>query len=225
MRKKKTTEEQEEHVSKWILFKYSYKTNPGFKALVKLCGYFIFFIVIISVASFGSVNHDFDKNTNRTTEPVINEKNYHEMLDDFRITKDNIKYTITLDEEKFLITSNITSTEINGIFETKEGTTKFAIKDNQVYEIRLDEYIPSPELFSSFNIKYINPVSLIDIISDNKATKMLENDTILYNYDIENAHITVTTQDSMIKKIIIDDIVKYEIVVEKKEAWKSLLMH
>ena len=219
MKKEQESEQTEEKVSKWSLIKYNYQNNPPFKALIKLLGYFVFFIVIISVVAIGNDSvQDSKPQYKESTTNKINEKNYHDMLEDLRTTTKSINYEITIGDNKYLLTENITDSEVTGLLENKDNIIKFSIKDNIIYEIKLNEYIPNSEIFANFNGTYINIISLIDLISANKATKMLENDCVVYNYVIDENTFAVTTKDSVITNIVINsEGTIYDIKVETED--------
>lgn len=183
---------------------YNYKNNKAFKALVKLILYLVFFVVIISVVSLGSSSTDSERETTTTTTKKT--VNYKEILS--HIIKDNnmFTYEITLNEnDKVIIEYSIKENVLEGVYENKEKTSKFKIEDNKVYELKMNEQIETPELFSNLNINYINIYTLFNLLDQDKALKFIEGDLTKYEYNYEDSKITTIVKEENIQNITIHE--------------------
>lgn len=183
---------------------YNYKNNKAFKALVKLILYLVFFVVIISVVSLGSSSTYSERETTTTTTKKT--VNYKEILS--HIIKDNntFTYEITLNEnDKVIIEYSIKENVLEGVYENKEKTSKFKIEDNKVYELKMNEQIETPELFSNLNINYINIYTLFNLLDQDKALKFIEGDLTKYEYNYEDSKITTIVKEENIQNITIHE--------------------
>ena len=72
------------------------------------------------------------------------------------------------------------------------------------------------ELFQELNLTYINIYSLVDLLSNHKSLKMLEDDQTIYIYNLEtNKTINVTVREENITSIEIkEDTVNYKITID-----------
>ena len=194
---------------------YNYKNNKAFKALVKLILYLVFFVVIISVVSLGSSSTESKRETTTTTKKTVN---YKEILS--HIIKDNntFTYEITLNEnDKVIIEYSIKENVLEGVYENKEKTSKFKIEDNKVYELKMNEQIETPELFSNLNINYINIYSLFNLLDQDKALKFIEGDLTKYEYNYEDSKITTIVEEENIQNITIHEgVIDYTISINYK---------
>ncbi len=204
---KKEEEKSEEKVSKGKIIRTLYKENPAFKALIKLSLYFILFLVIIVVVGTSDYQRDEKEESQKSvvTEPVKYPKKYQEILQDTIQDEKKFSYEVTHNEEKYLLTYELQEGIISGIYEDfNKVVKKFVIKENIPYEISLKEENENYDLFKSMNINYINIYNLIELLESNKALKMLEDEKILYKYELEGANITVTVAEEKINKIEIN---------------------
>lgn len=212
-------EEVEQTPGKIKLFFEYYKYVPGFKALVKLCLYFIFFAVIISVVACNHETVNQEQKKEQTEEKQPTEKTYKEMLDELINNNMQILYNITINEDIYQIDATRKEHIMNGIYRTKESIHEFRIQDNIIYEIGLNEEKENPELFTTLNLTFILPDQLVTILESNKATKMLEDGNTIYNYDIEATKYRVEVKNNEINKIIItSELSTYTIEYNKSEV-------
>ncbi|MCH5166273.1 MAG: hypothetical protein J1F35_00135 [Erysipelotrichales bacterium] len=206
-RKNEEVENEKVKVSKIKLLRMNYKENPAFRALVKLLLYFIFFAVIISVVAFNDIpsESNLKDTTKNPAEEVVEPKNYKDMLNETVLNNNFFKYEININGEIKILEYTILNNNFNGTLETSNGVTKFEFKDNNFYEIRFNEEIQNNELFNGLNLEYINIYSLISLVSNSKALKMINDDKTVYNYTIDASIISVTTNEEKIEKIEITE--------------------
>ena len=126
-------------------------------------------------------------------------------------------YEINYNDLKYIINYSTKDNVISGILETSQNILKkFSIKDNQIYELTLNEEKLNMELFQELNLTYINIYSLVDLLSNHKSLKMLEDDQTIYIYNLEtNKTINVTVREENITSIEIkEDTINYKITIE-----------
>lgn len=214
-----TQEEIEKKPSKIKMFFEYYKYVPGFKALVKLGLYFIFFAVIISVVACNKDTINQTPEKEKTEEKQEMEISYKEMLEALTTNNMQILYNSTVGEEIYRIDATRKDNILSGIYRTKDSIHEFKIQDNIVYEIGLNEEKETTELFININLNYLLPEQLVSILESNKATKTLENEAIIYNYEIEEVKYRVIINNNWINKIeIADELSNYVIEYNKSEV-------
>lgn len=218
MEKHNNEEERDKKTGKFKIILELYKQSPAIKALVKLFLYFIFFSIIISVVALSGSNTK-DKDTpstedKKTTESV--EKSYRDILNDTTLKNKNYNYEVINGDEKSIINYTIEESGLSGFYEKADSTIKkFIIKDNNVYEVVLKEEKENNSLFGDLNLNIINIYKLIELISNNKGLKMLENDYIVYKYNLDNLEISVSVKNESITIIdVLENNIHYIIKAE-----------
>lgn len=184
------------------VFQRNFIENPGFKALVQLIGIIIFFAVIVLVSKFGGeeqketlTNNDNTEIT--TTVPESPKKTYYDYLLDLENNKKKITAVISINDMSYNLSMESEKGILSGYLETKTKTSKFKIEEDKIYEVKLEEEIENDKLFEGINLDYIVIEKLTEMLSNNKATKQLIDDTIVYDYELEGKTIKVTTKDQI----------------------------
>lgn len=184
------------------VFQRNFIENPGFKALVQLIGIIIFFAVIVLVSKFGEeeqketlTNNDNIEIT--TTVPESPKKTYYDYLLDLENNKKKITAAISINDMSYNLSMESEKEILSGYLETKTKTSKFKIEEDKIYEVKLEEEIENDKLFEGINLDYIIIEKLTEMLSNNKATKQLIDDTIVYDYELEGKTIKVTTKDQI----------------------------
>lgn len=214
-----TQEESEKKPGKIKMFFEYYKYVPAFKALVKLGLYFIFFAVIISVVACNKDTVSKDPEKDKVEEKQENELSYKEMLDVLITDNIEIVYNITINENIYKIDATRKDNILSGIYRTKDSIHEFKIQDNIIYEIGLNEEKENPELFNDINLTYLLPEQLVALLESNKATKMLDDGSTIYNYEIDAVKYHVVTKDNWINKMeITSELATYIIEYNKSEV-------
>lgn len=201
--KRKKNEDGEELETKWEVFMRNYKTVPGFKELVKLVGYFLFFglFIIIILAGQSSIKHN-DKSSTTTTTKVVDTKTYKEILEDLYKTDKQIHANITINELKYSIDATNKTGILSGLVETTSSTKRFKIENNVIYELNLDQATENANLFENIKVDYIIPANLVNILQNNKATKRVDGDNLIYNYNFDNNGISYNGEVIIANNII-----------------------
>lgn len=218
MEKHNNEEEKDKKASKFKILVELYKQSPAIKALAKLFLYFIFFSIIISVVALSGSNTS-ERDTpsledKKTTESV--EKSYRDILNETTLKNKKYNYEVINGEEKNIINYTIEESGLSGFYEKADSTIKkFIIKDNNVYEVVLKEEKENNSLFGDLNLNIINIYKLIELISNNKGLKMLEDDYIVYKYDLDNLIISVSVKNESITIIdVLENNIHYIIKAE-----------
>ena len=93
---------------------------------------------------------------------------------------------ITINDNKYIINSRYGNNISTGTLESIDGTYKFKIKEDNIYEIRLDEEIVNNELFKDIDTSIINNSSLVNILRNNTGIKIDQDYKLMYKYDKVN---------------------------------------
>lgn len=213
---KKKNNNEEEKISKIKYVYEAYRQSPAFKALIKLSLYFILcFVIIIVVATSGDLEKETKNDEDNVSTTTKVQKSYHDILNDLLISEKKFSYEITSGDDVYYISYELTNGVQSGLIETSSSSLKkFLIKDNIIYEVVLNEEKENLELFQTLNVNYINIYSLVDILSNNKSFKMLNDDETIYNYNVDNVDIAVTVKEEKIINLeILDSGIKYMISI------------
>lgn len=218
MKKDEEKQTEEKEVSNLKLFWGAFRETHAFKSLIKLCLYFVmFFIIIIVVALSQTSNNESESHEKDEPTTTVVAKSYRELLDDLLTTDARFSYVVTDAEGKtYYISYEMVDGVESGLIETEsEALKKFIIRDNIVYEVVLNEEHQNDLLFQALNTSYINIYSLVDILTNSKSYKMLENDSVLYKYEIDGVNISVSVRDEKIEGLEINDnSIKYDIEIK-----------
>lgn len=221
MKKRKNDEDRRENYLD--VFIRNWKNVPGFRSVIKLGLYLIFiFIFIIVVNIAGNKTGTKKQNSNNivsSTTKAIETITYKDVLENVVKNKKDVYMEITIDGKKAIIDAVTNENNITGYYETDKLTKKFKIENNVLYEVTLDHEIENDKILNGLNIDFIVPSNMIDILKNNIPTKMINNEKVLYNYDISINNIaykvTTTVKESVLTNIEINsEKEKYTIVYE-----------
>lgn len=204
--------------SKWEIFLRNYHNNPAFKALIKLCGYFLFFLVFIIIITSGKsteINEKKEYTQNETNEEV-EKKTYKDILNEFKDSKKTTVVNYKIGEELTKITIFYENDVLTGFIENTE-TIEFKIVESKIYQVVQNTETLNPELLGTIKEEFIDSNKLIDILESNQATKKIENDKLIYQYNINynnaNYNIIVNVVSESISEIeITNELEKYSII-------------
>lgn len=221
MKKRKNDEDRRENYLD--VFIRNWKNVPGFRSVIKLGLYLIFifiFIIVVNVAGnkTGTKKQNFNNIVSSTTK-AIETITYKDVLENVVKNKKDVYMEITIDGKKAIIDAVTNENNITGYYETDKLTKKFKIENNVLYEVTLDHEIENDKILNGLNIDFIVPSNMIDILKNNIPTKMINNEKVLYNYDISINNIaykvTTTVKESVLTNIEINsEKEKYTIVYE-----------
>lgn len=183
------------------------KSSPKSKALFKLALWAVFFAVLFIIASFSNLdNYENNNNENNNHPSYLTIKN--------KLMESNllIKVKVTKSDGETLIDGKYIDNIMEGTIENLNGVFKFKIKENNLYELKMNEEIIRNDLMEEINVSYLNPQALFAIFEESEYLKYPNNDGFKYSYVNNNVAITVYTDIDRIEKIIIlDENITYEI--------------
>ncbi|MDE5631139.1 MAG: hypothetical protein K2I70_06025 [Bacilli bacterium] len=221
--KKRRTDDENRQENFIDVFIRNWKNVPGFRSVIKLSLYLIFifiFIVVVNVAGnkTGTKRHNSNNAISSTTK-AIETITYKDVLENVVKNKKDVYMEIVIDGIKARVDAVTNDDNITGYYETDRLTKKFKIDNNVLYEVTLDHEIENDKILNGLNIDFIVPANMIDILKNNIPTKMINNEEVLYNYDISINNIaykvTTTVKESVLTNIeIISEKEKYTIVYE-----------
>lgn len=203
----KKTKKDDEMENYFDVFLRNYRNVPAFKSLVQLGFYVLFIFIFIGVLAGATTDvTDEEENKTTTTTQVVKEKiTYKEILENVYKEKRDFKIKINLNNVSYLIEANNSNGIITGYFETPETTKRFKMSNGKILELKLDEEIENNTLFNDIDLDFVIPANLINILINNRATKMLQDDYIVYKYKIDknNLKYEVNTyvKDEKVEKI------------------------
>lgn len=217
MAKRKVDKDGNELETGYEVFLRNYKNVPGFKALIKLIGYFAFIFMIIIVAAIARDEEGVDTDTTTTTTTVATTTTspkvvYKDTLEALKANNKVIYTSAIINGETYIIDSINKDNILSGYYETKAGTKRFKIENSKIYEINLETSTENSTLFEHLDIDFIIPANLVDLLIKNRSIKMIEDDITIYTYDINKNNIKYE-----IKTYVKDDIC-YKIEIDGNEA-------
>lgn len=218
-KKKQELQEDERYENYFEVFMRNYKNVPGFKALMKIVLFFLLVGLMMLITYLGKSNQKEPTKTT-TTIPVKQETsvvNYKDALDVLMNNNHEVSMVIKNHDTKYQINYSIEDSIIDGYIETVNGTYHFNIKDDKVYEIKLNEEKENPELLSEFNLTYFDTTKLVNSLKNELATKQLDQDKMIYHYIIDNVNYYIILDNNKINNIQIKtDNYEYDILYKKE---------
>lgn len=158
----------------------NYSESEDFRKYINSLFIVLIFIIfsITMLFTIHSYYANMRKNSSQTT--TISTYQYKDILESIL---ENEKYieNITIDNNKSIINAIYGNKIITGTLENTNGTYKFIYKNDQVYEIRLDQELEST-IFDNYNIKFIDLSKLVFILESNNSIKTINDNITKYTY-------------------------------------------
>lgn len=155
---------------------------PRYKALIKLSGWFIFFLLIIILCSLPTNTNNI-KTDDKSKENEIEYVEYETMKNN--LLSNNYRYTLTLTNfaEQSLIVYNgeINDGIDNGYYESKTEIYKYSCTLENCYKV----YTDHQEEFEMENYPLSYIIFVFDLIKDDEPDILEENNTRNYKYIID----------------------------------------
>lgn len=192
MFKRKKNEKGEELENAWDVFVRNYRMVPGFRAIVKLAVYILLIIIFITVLSLSTADNNEEKDkTTTTSTTVLTTKAivYNDILEALKRDNLNIYSSVIIGKDTYVIDVINKQNILSGYLESKEGTTKIKVENGKNYEVVLNEQKENENLFGSIDRDFIVPADMVSLLTSNYATKLVEEDVQVYNYDIKKNNI------------------------------------
>lgn len=169
---------------------------PRYKALFKLGGWIVFFIiffVLVAVSRQIPIN-DYKPKEENTKITYTKMKN--NLLNNL-----NVKYTIG----DYLIEGIISNNVLTGTIENNSSLIKFKYDGINFYTLKKEEEIISNDLYIDLNKNYFLPKYIIDLLNENDSLLHQSADEKVYSYLINDVSLSVYVNEKAIIKIIILD--------------------
>lgn len=200
---------KEKNTKKENKIKQIWNTKRG-KALIKLGGWLLFFLLLGScVAVLGNNNKDFQKtehqNEKKNDERIMY-KDLKSMLEDLQ--KENIRYEYTI--TNFITTEKISfhGEKIDqietGYRESKIGIIKYKIVEGKTYQIFVDSEEEIDNLFNPEDMTNLNLENLLEKLNNMNKNEILHDTKREIIYQNEDEVITIKTTTKEITEIKIN---------------------
>ena len=203
MKKKKENIKKNDDVQleSWIqVIKRNCDTVPGFKPLLKLIIWIIFILILVILIALTSGKKGGSGSTTKTT--TTQAVKYQDILTELLDNKEYV-CNIKINDNTYILTGSFGNNILVGTFETSEGTYKYKVKENTIYEIRVGNEIVNNDLFKDVTKDFIVNNSLVNILKNNSGIK-LEDNSYLYNDIVLNGIkyvIKVYVDNNLVKAI------------------------
>lgn len=199
--KKNKNEERYENFFEVLI--RNWKTVPGLKELVKLfLGFMFLFILVIVMVGTNNETRKSNKTTTTTiTTTTTTANSYANIIDYFIKSKFSAEGTILIDNVEYSLNYTYQDNVLTGYLENINNTYHFKIKDNQIYEIKLNNEELNENIFNGIDINYIIPNKLKEVLITNDFVKSDNS----YIYNLENKRMNVITNGKTINKIDIEE--------------------
>ena len=184
-----------------------FMSNPRNKALIKLGGYFLFFLILFILATIANgmkKNNLYNKvkTTTKTTTKVV--ENFNLKLNKLLENNHDISYEINGENFNYKINGNIKDKVLNGYLENNNEIKKIKLYESTLYEVSNDIDNIANFNFDSSLIDIYNIIGLIELerpfINSSDLVKTYE-----YNFNIDGLDylINIYANEDNIEKIII----------------------
>lgn len=185
-------------------------SHPKYRILIKLGGYFVFFVIFFILAAVGRNNVENQNNT----ENKGNNISYNTMKNNILKNSLKVKYQITSNNESY-IEGTIINNVFTGTLEQNSILKKIKIEAENVYLIEKNNETQDETLLNDINLIYIFPANIINILNENSSIMKQNDSQKIYSYTIDNKAYSVYTENNSINKIILlDGSITYELQIE-----------
>ena len=179
--------------------------NPGYKALIKLGLWLIFFVIIylfifINRSAYNSANNIENKINSTTT--IQTKITYNKMKQLLINNEQLVIYTIN----DYYIEGSVKDNTLNATLEDNiDLTYKIKYDGEYLYQVKKEEEIINEELLKDIKLEYLLPSNIINLINNPKIISIKNADEKIYSYNIDESTISVYLNNDRIEKIIVLD--------------------
>lgn len=196
----KEEEKKPKKSSKIALFKEQLK-DPKKKILFKLGGWLLFFFLIyvfLGVTSAMS-RSDKPKDNNETTK--VSSVNFSKMKKNLVNKNLNVKYKYGDYYIEGIVQDNVFSGTLE---DNQNNIIKIKYDGTNLYRVNKQEEMVDQTLLVGFNLGYLIPSYIINLISENVSPNK-SSDGKIYSYNIDKKAISLYLSDKNIEKIVVLD--------------------
>lgn len=206
-------EKKQRELPEWVILLKKIWENPRYKALIKLCLYFVFIFLVISV-------YTSSNNIINNEEIIDNKFNYTNM--EIKLSRDNYNFQYEILDREIKYIGKSSNDKIIGEKIEFDKITKFYYDDQYyIYKDNTDEGIIDNNIFSEFIYNLYNVNTIFDYLKDVEVeyTTTYKDSSILKGYKIDISKV-LNIDNLLDKYITIETIEKpdiYEISLDLLE--------
>ncbi len=191
----------ENNQDKKLSFKEKMK-DPKKKILYKLGGWLIFFISVYLFVGISAIITSNNKGTTTNQNTKSSSVNFSKMKKNILNDNLNVKYKFG----DYYIEGIVQNNLFNGTLEGNDNSlVKIKYDGTNLYKINKQDQVIDTELLSGFNLNYMIPSYIINLISGDDLTFNKSSDGRIYSYNVDNKAISFYLNEKNIEKIIVLD--------------------
>lgn len=191
----------ENNQDKKLSFKKKMK-DPKKRILYKLGGWLIFFISVYLFVGISAIITSNNKRTTTNQNTKSSSVNFSKMKKNILNDNLNVKYKFG----DYYIEGIVQNNLFNGTLEGNDNSlVKIKYDGTNLYKINKQDEVIDTELLSGFNLNYMIPSYIINLISGDDLTFNKSSDGRIYSYSVDNKAISFYLNEKNIEKIIVLD--------------------
>lgn len=191
----------ENNQDKKLSFKEKMK-DPKKRILYKLGGWLIFFISVYLFVGISAIITSNNKGTTTNQNTKSSSVNFSKMKKNILNDNLNVKYKFG----DYYIEGIVQNNLFNGTLEGNDNSlVKIKYDGTNLYKVNKQDEVIDTELLSGFNLNYMIPSYIINLISGDDLTFNKSSDGRIYSYNVDNKAISFYLNEKNIEKIIVLD--------------------
>lgn len=191
----------ENNQDKKLSFKEKMK-DPKKRILYKLGGWLIFFISVYLFVGISAIITSNNKGTTTNQNTKSSSVNFSKMKKNILNDNLNVKYKFG----DYYIEGIVQNNLFNGTLEGNDNSlVKIKYDGTNLYKVNKQDEVIDTELLSGFNLNYMIPSYIINLISGDDLTFNKSSDGRIYSYSVDNKAISFYLNEKNIEKIIVLD--------------------
>lgn len=176
--------------------------DPKKKILYKLGGWLIFFISVYLFVGISAIITSNNKGTTTNQNTKSSSVNFSKMKKNILNDNLNVKYKFG----DYYIEGIVQNNLFNGTLEGNDNSlVKIKYDGTNLYKVNIQDEVIDTELLSGFNLNYMIPSYIINLISGDDLTFNKSSDGRIYSYSVDNKAISFYLNEKNIEKIIVLD--------------------
>lgn len=191
----------ENNQDKKLSFKEKMK-DPKKRILYKLGGWLIFFISVYLFVGISAIITSNNKGTTTNQNTKSSSVNFSKMKKNILNDNLNVKYKFGDYYIEGIVQNNLFSGTLEG---NDNSLVKIKYDGTNLYKINKQDEVIDTELLSGFNLNYMIPSYIINLISGDDLTFNKSSDGRIYSYSVDNKAISFYLNEKNIEKIIVLD--------------------
>lgn len=173
--------------------------TPRGKAIIKLCLWGIFFLVLfILIGLEKPINNEINNNEETEVKQFVL---YYDMLEEIKQNNYKYKYSIKINDLNYILEGSKNGLIEEGLLESNNNIFKYYIDSNGIYKVNLDQKEKIDKLDNNIDDNIININNLLEMIKDIDYKVEKEDEIRNIIYDSSDFNLVVTTDLNHIKNI------------------------